>query len=77
MELFFAQPDSYRAEVIGKPRARVAVEAGVRQSWDRLLGDNGRFVGMHSFGASAPIEALYQHFNITPQAVVEAVKAQL
>jgi len=77
MELFWAQPDAYRAEIFGKPRARVAVEAGVRQSWDRFLGDNGRFVGMHSFGASAPIEALYEHFNITPKAVVEAVKAQL
>jgi transketolase len=77
IELFFAQPDSYRAEVIGKTRARVAVEAGVRMSWDRLLGDNGRFVGMHSFGASAPIEALYTHFDITPNAVVEAVMAQL
>jgi len=76
-ELFFKQSDAYRAEVIGKPRARVAVEAGVQMSWDRFLGDRGRFVGMHSFGASAPIEALYEHFNITPKAVVEAVKAQL
>jgi len=77
MELFYGQSDAYRASIIGKPRARVAVEAGVRQSWDRLLGDTGRFIGMHSFGASAPIEVLYEHFNITPKAVVEAVKAQL
>jgi transketolase len=77
MELFWAQPDAYRAEILGNTRARVAIEAGVRQSWDRWLGDNGRFVGMHSFGASAPIEALYEFFNITAKAVVEAVKAQL
>ncbi len=77
MELFFAQSDAYRAEIIGKPRARVAVEAGVQMSWDRFLGENGRFVGMHSFGASAPIDELYQHFGITADAVVEAVKAQL
>jgi transketolase len=77
MELFFEQSDAYRQEVIGKPRARVAVEAGVRMSWDRLLGESGRFVGMHSFGASAPIGALYEHFGITAKAVVEAVKAQL
>jgi transketolase len=76
-ELFFAQPASYRAEVIGKTRARVAIEAGVQMSWDRFLGDKGKFVGMHSFGASAPIDELYAHFNITPQAVVDAVKAQL
>ena len=77
MELFFAQPAAYRNEVLGKPRARVAVEAGVAMSWYRLLGDTGRFVGMHSFGASAPIDKLYEHFNITPKAVVEAVMAQL
>ena len=77
MELFFKQSAAYRAEVIGKPKARVAIEAGVQMSWDRLLGDTGRFVGMHSFGASAPIEALYEHFGITAKAVVEAVKAQL
>jgi transketolase len=77
MELFYRQPDAYRAEIIGKPRARVAIEAGVRMSWDRLLGETGRFVGMHSFGASAPIEDLYAHFGITANAVVEAVKAQL
>jgi len=77
MELFFRQSDAYRAEIIGKPRARVAVEAGVRMSWDRLLGETGRFVGMHSFGASAPIDVLYEHFGITAKAVVEAVKAQL
>ncbi|MDB5562313.1 MAG: Transketolase [Hyphomicrobiales bacterium] len=77
VELFYQQSDAYRAEVIGKPRAVVAVEAGVRMSWDRLLGEKGRFVGMHSFGASAPIEALYEHFGITPKAVVEAVTAQL
>jgi transketolase len=76
-ELFFAQPDAYRAEIFGRSRARVAVEAGVRLSWDRFLGDSGRFVGMHSFGASAPIDELYEHFGITADAVVEAVKAQL
>ncbi|MDR3474483.1 MAG: transketolase C-terminal domain-containing protein, partial [Devosia sp.] len=77
MELFFRQSEAYRAEVIGKPRARVAIEAGVEMSWCRFLGETGRFIGMHSFGASAPIEALYEHFGITAKAVVEAVKAQL
>ncbi len=76
-ELFFKQSDAYRAEVIGKPKARVAIEAGVRMSWDRFLGETGKFVGMHSFGASAPNEALYEHFGITAKAVVEAVKSQL
>jgi len=77
LELFAAQSDAYRAQVIGKPKARVAVEAGIEMSWLKLLGDKGRFVGMHSFGASAPAEALYEHFGITPKAIVEAVMAQL
>jgi transketolase len=46
-------------------------------SWDHILGRKGRFVGMHSFGASGPIDALYEHFGITAKAVVEAVTAQL
>jgi transketolase len=77
MELFARQSDAYKAEVIGKAKARVAVEAGIEMSWNKLLGDKGRFVGMNSFGASGPIDALYAHFGITPKAVVEAVTAQL
>jgi transketolase len=77
MELFFAQPESYRNEVIGTPRAKVAIEAGIEMSWLKLLGDKGKFVGMHGFGASAPAEKLYEHFGITSNAVVEAVKSQL
>ena len=77
LELFHKQPDAYRAEIIGKAKARVAIEAGISMSWDKLLGDKGRFVGMHGFGASGPIEALYPYFGITPQAIVEAATAQL
>ncbi|MBD8066888.1 transketolase [Devosia sp. PTR5] len=77
MELFAKQSDDYRAQVLGSAKARVAVEAGIEMSWNKLLGDKGRFVGMHSFGASGPIDALYAHFGITAKAVVEAVTAQL
>lgn len=77
MELFARQSDAYKADVLGKARARVAVEAGIEMSWNKLLGDKGRFVGMSSFGASGPIDALYAHFGITSKAVVEAVTAQL
>jgi transketolase len=77
MELFARQSDAYKAEVLGKARARVAVEAGIEMSWNRFLGDKGRFVGMTGFGASGPIEDLYAHFGITPKAVVDAVAAQL
>lgn len=77
MELFAKQSDAYKAEVLGNAKARVAIEAGIEMSWNKLLGDKGRFVGMHSFGASGPIDKLYEHFGITAKAVVEAVTAQL
>src|SRR5690606_11210216 len=77
MELFSKQSEEYRREVIGNPKAKVAIEAGIAMSWHKLLGENGRFVGMQNFGASAPAEALYEFFGITPKAVVEAVAAQL
>jgi transketolase len=76
-ELFEAQNARYQAAVIGKAPVRVAVEAGVRQGWDRFIGVDGGFVGMDSFGASAPSEVLYEKFGITAQAVAEAAKAQL
>ena len=77
MELFAKQSEDYRKSVIGNPEAKVAVEAGIEMSWLKLLGDKGRFVGMHNFGASAPAEQLYEFFGITPKAIVEAVAAQL
>ncbi len=76
-ELFDAQPVDYRALVISETEVRVAVEAGVRQGWDRFIGSDGTFVGMTSFGSSAPDKALYQHFGITAEAVAAASKAGL
>jgi len=76
-ELFAAQPADYQAAVIGETVVRVAVEAGVRQGWGRCIGENGVFVGMSGFGASAPAEALYKHFGITPAAVAAAAKLRL
>ena len=54
-----------------------AIEAGVRQGWDRFIGEHGAFVGMTGFGASAPAEVLYQHFGITAEAVAAAAKSKL
>jgi len=76
-DLFEAQKPAYQAETIGKAPVRVAVEAGVRQGWDRFIGEDGGFVGMHGFGASAPYEVLYKQFGITAEGVVAAVKAKL
>ena len=76
-ELFEAQPADYQDAVIGETEVRVAVEAGVRMGWDRFIGTNGAFVGMSGFGASAPDKVLYEHFGLTPDAVVRAAKSKL
>ncbi len=72
-ELFDEQDTAYRAEIIGRGTARVAVEAAVGLGWERFIGEDGAFIGMRSFGASAPPEDLFPHFGITPEAVVAAV----
>ncbi len=76
-ELFEQQDSAYRAEVLGNGTARVAVEAAVRQGWDRFIGADGGFVGMSGFGASAPAEQLYVKFGITAEAVVAAAQQRL
>jgi transketolase len=73
-ELFEAEDAIYRNQVLGAA-PRVAVEAAVRFGWDRYLGPNGAFVGMSTFGASAPAPKLYEHFGITPAKVAAAAKA--
>lgn len=75
-ELFDRQDAAYQASVLGTA-PRVAVEAGIRMGWDRYIGDKGAFVGMLSFGASAPAEKLYEHFGITTEAVVKAAETLL
>ena len=76
-ELFFQQDARYQASVIGRGTVRVAVEAAIQQGWERFIGEDGGFVGMSSFGASAPAEVLYEKFGITTEAVIAAVKARL
>lgn len=80
MELFAAQPESYRKKVLPAGPVRVGIEAAVRASWDRwLLGERGvekkaGFVGMEGFGASAPADVLYKEFGITAEAVAKKVQ---
>ncbi len=76
-ERFEQQDDSYRAMIIGRGTARVAVEAAVKMGWERFIGEDGAFVGMSTFGASGPEDELFRHFGITPEAVVAAVERQL
>jgi transketolase len=75
-DLFGAQDEAYRAEVLGGV-PRIGIEAACGFGWERWLGDGGVFIGMTGFGASAPQEELYRHFGITPEAVMEDVRKRL
>ena len=72
LELFLQQDEATQAAVIGSAPVKVAVEAGVRFGWDAVIGHDGAFVGMHSFGASGPYKDVYKHFGITAEAIADA-----
>ena len=72
-EKFEEQDPKYRADVLGSA-PRIAIEALARMGWDRWIGENGAFIGMNGFGASAPAPDLYRHFNITADAVAETAR---
>jgi transketolase len=77
-ELFEKQSKEYRDSVIlPGVKARVGIEAAIELGWHKWIGENGAFVGMHSFGASAPYKTCFEKFGITTDAVVAAAKKQL
>ena len=72
-ELFNEQPAKYRDEVLPPTvTARIAIEAGVRQCWDQYLGLQGVFIGLDTYGASAPYQEIYKHRGITAEAAITA-----
>jgi transketolase len=73
-ELFEQQDEAYRRSVLGTA-PRIGVEAASSFGWDRWVGEGGAFIGMTRFGASAPAEALYEHFGITAEKVAETTAA--
>jgi transketolase len=72
--LFEEQDLAYKKSVLGETKARVAVEAAAELGWDRYLGFDGKFVGMHDFGESGKIGDVYAKFDITTDAVVRAAR---
>ncbi len=77
-ELFDKQSDDYKKSVLPDfAEKRIAVEAGVGMSWYKYIGTKGKFIGMDTFGASAPFEVLYKKFGITAEAVYRAAKEML
>jgi len=84
MELFEKQDEKYRKRILpGGRHVRIAIEAGVKDSWDKwLMGERGReansgFIGMSGFGASAPASTLFEHYGITPEKIIELAKSKL
>ncbi|MBL8644840.1 MAG: transketolase [Rhodospirillaceae bacterium] len=75
-ELFDQQSDAYKAQVLGGD-VRVSVEAATTYGWIKYVGAKGASIGIDSFGASAPAPALYKHFGVTAEAVVQAVKQRV
>ena len=76
-ELLLEAPEAARRAVIGDAPVKIGVEAAIRQGWDAIIGSDGVFVGMASFGASAPYKDLYKHFGVTPEAVADAALRKL
>ena len=77
LEQFMAQPQSYRDAVLPAGVPRVAFEAGRSESWGRLIGCDGMFIGIEHFGASAPDKVLAEKFGFTPPQVAEKIKGFL
>ena len=77
VELFEMQDPAWQQQTLGEAPVRMAVEAAVRQGWDRFIGREGSFIGMSSFGASAPAEVLFEQFGITADAIVAEARKRL
>ncbi|WIM88655.1 transketolase [Candidatus Mycobacterium wuenschmannii] len=75
VEWFESQSDEYRNSVLPPSvSARVAVEAGIAQSWHKLVGDTGEIVSIEHYGESADEKTLFREFGFTPEAVVDAAE---
>ena len=77
LDLFWDQDAKYIDSLTETPGIKVAIEAAIRMPWDRIIGTKGIFIGMNSFGESAPAEVLYKHFGITAEETVKQVNAKL
>ncbi len=77
LDLFKEQSGEYFQSLICNSSVKIAIEAGIRQGWEGLIGAHNTFIGMNGFGASAPANELYEHFGITTDAIVAAAEARL
>ncbi len=73
-----AQSDEYKESVLPKSvKARISIEAGIKQGWEKYLGEYGEAISIEKFGASAPAEVLFKEYGFTTEAVVKKVKTLL
>ena len=77
LDRLLKQNDSFINDIRGQSKVVIAIEAGVEAGWTKIIGANGHFIGMKSFGASAPSETLFNHFGITSQAIIDLAKSRL
>lgn len=77
MDLFWEQDGEYIQSLLCNNSVKIAIEAGIRQSWDRMIGGHSAFIGMDGFGASAPAPDLFKHFGITTDAIVKTAQQKL
>lgn len=73
LDLFNEQTQTFKNEVINKSKTNIVIEAGISQGWDRIIKDDGIFIGMSSFGASGPYKSLYKKFNITKDYIIQKI----
>ena len=76
-ELFNKQSDEYKEKIFGKDSIKISIEASSVYGWEKYVGTTGSSLGMKSFGKSAPIKDLYEHFSLTSNNVVELTKKML
>jgi transketolase len=76
-ELFDQQPEEYKKSLLETDGIRIGIEASIGVGWDKYLGDNGFFVGMKGFGASAPATDLFNHFGINEESVLKIIKKNI
>jgi transketolase len=77
-ELFEQQSQQYKDSVIPpEVKARVGIEAGIEQGWRKYIGDKGVFIGVSTFGASAPAKVCFEKYGITAENVINAAKKKM
>ena len=76
-ELFDQQNADYQSELLDNKSIKIAIEAGIKQGWEKYIGRDGIFIGMKGFGASAKAEDLYEHFKITKQQIIAEVTKKI